>query len=163
MNAAACLNSRPVVKPASMPAEPFSHAALILFLPALASVIGAAQMTPNAADAWAAAGALFGTFIAAVEASQRQRCFWQMVSVCIASTFCGVTIPGLLVNWFYETEAKGHIAWQAWAQLGFVSAILGWGIVLGLIVWSRKSPEIVVDKLDALTHTTPKPKPDTDQ
>jgi len=157
MNAAACLQSSAVLKPEPMPAEPVSHVALWLFLP-LAATISGALMTPGAADAWAAVGALLGTFVAVVEASQKRRGWLQIASVVVASSFCGATIPGAAASAFLSEASAQNLGWQSWAIAGFVLAVVGWGLVLGAIKWgAKRAPQVAEAGIDTIAARLPHP------
>lgn len=156
MNARTCPNSAAVLASPNMPTEPISHViTLWWFLPAMLALTGLAEMTPNAADAWTAAGALLGTFVAVLEANQKRRQWTQTASIVIASSFCGTTLPGVLAAWLLSPERAHSLQWQMWALAGFVCAIPGWGLVLGVLQWAKRAPATVENRLAKLTDTKP--------
>lgn len=136
-----------------MPAEPVSHTILWLFMPALTTIIAAAQMTPNTADAWTAAGAMLGSFIAVMESNSKRRGWAQTATLLVASSVCGVLLPGAAAEYALAPETKDRITWQMWALAGFVSALPGWGVVIGILRWTKQVPATVEQRLNLLTNT----------
>lgn len=123
-----------------------------------ATVTIAAVQSPDRTDMVSVLGAMLATVIATLEARKKDRTLTNTVCVIIGSSFIGSIAPGaVLFNWY--PELAGRLTWHAWAALGFVCGLVGWGTMQAAVhVFSKRRDKALDEAADRIFPET-KQKP----
>ena len=126
-----------------MSLKALSLASMGMTMTPLAAALVAVITTPTTTDAWAAVGASVGSMIVVVDSLKKDRSIMHLACVLASSWFLGLILPAVVVQ-FWQPSLMQLLSWHAWAGMGFMVSLFGWGITAVILALSPSVSRWVV-------------------
>ncbi len=107
---------------------------VLLAAMSLPAVTIAAVRGPAADDIYAVMGAVIASILAVMEAIQKRRDYFHLVSTFLGSAAIGALVPGPAFHLLshmgvIKAESTVFTLWQTWAVSGFLLGLNGWWLI----------------------------------
>lgn len=151
-----------------MPVVESSSIVFAYLILAAGGLVPLAVAGPGQESAFTIAGSMAAclfVILSLVGKRRGERIFVRAAMVILSGMFCGIVLPGLIVDWWWP-EIVPRLTWQAYAFMGFVFGLSGQRLVSWLVGFIDTRFPAFLDKLaDGLLGIKPhsdddtKPKP----